>query len=84
MSKSETTREREVGICITCGKRGGLCKWTDNAEVCMRKQLVALRQVFDLAHQWVEANEAGDRPNRNEAEAYLPEAVKQAQEALNV
>lgn len=37
---SKTTDQR---MCVTCGKIGGTCRWTDDAEACMRKQLDELR-----------------------------------------
>lgn len=47
-----------------------------------REEYDALVAVFELAQQWVEANAADDRPNRNEAEALLPDAVERAREAM--
>lgn len=37
----ESTRNRSDTdrMCITCGKLGGSCRWADDAEGCMRKQL---------------------------------------------
>lgn len=48
MSTDQTTRDRRDTdrICITCGKLGGACRWTDDAEGCMRKQLSAARSAF--------------------------------------
>ncbi|MDR3533981.1 MAG: hypothetical protein P4L90_25875 [Rhodopila sp.] len=48
----------------------------------MRGEYDALMEVFDLAQQWVAANHVGDRPNRNEAEALLPDAVANARKEM--
>ncbi len=48
----------------------------------MRGEYDALMEVFDLAQQWVSANHVGDRPNRNEAEALLPDAVANARKEM--
>lgn len=50
MSDTETRDRRETDrVCITCGKLGGACRWTDDAETCMRNQLQAARSGFELA-----------------------------------
>lgn len=36
-------------ICITCGKLGGACRWTDDPTICMRAELDRLRAAFRIA-----------------------------------
>lgn len=47
----------------------------------LREEYDALRWVFDLASQLVDAREVNDRPNENEALSELPDAVKRVKEA---
>ncbi len=47
----------------------------------LREEYDALRYVFDLAQQLVQAERAEDRPNRNEALALLPDAVAMVETA---
>lgn len=49
-SNPETAAEQP--ICITCGKVGGTCRWTDDAERCMRVQLDKMRAALKGYEQW--------------------------------
>ena len=44
-----TSQTTELRMCITCGKWGGSCRWTDDAEQCMRKQIIHLRTGIEQA-----------------------------------
>jgi hypothetical protein len=44
---TKTTRADDSDrICITCGKPGGACRWSDEVEDCMKRQLAAARAAF--------------------------------------
>lgn len=40
-------RAEEDRFCVTCGKKGGSCKWMDDPIVCMRQQLIDLRVIAE-------------------------------------
>jgi DNA-binding FrmR family transcriptional regulator len=40
-------------MCVTCGKMGGVCRWTDDAQACMRRQLHAMREALEQAQSCI-------------------------------
>jgi hypothetical protein len=40
-------RAEDDRCCVTCGQKGGSCKWMDDPIVCMRQQLIDLRAITE-------------------------------------
>lgn len=55
----------DLHMCVTCGKVGGPCRWIDDAELCMRQQLLQLRPVIDAAREMREATQKYERVTAN-------------------
>ena len=66
-----------LGVCATCGKMGGSCRWSDDAELCMRKQLDALRAALATIVQYCDVYGAAGATKGHQW------AADTAKEALN-